>query len=126
MAPDLRICTHHLSTGERVQWFRAEAEMERWREQWEIKISEFIRCSRSFETMSKTWSQLAETHGSPVYAVYARKQACKYRRMKTQVDDAFARTQVDEPIKYTPGDDLVDFIIRHRRVEIGDFHPSHR
>jgi len=31
-------------SGDHVQWFRAEAEMERWREEWEIKQADFLRC----------------------------------------------------------------------------------
>ncbi|KAF9547927.1 hypothetical protein CPC08DRAFT_729608 [Agrocybe pediades] len=39
--------------GDRVQWFRAEAEMKRWQEQWEIKQAELLRCIRTFSSTSK-------------------------------------------------------------------------
>ncbi|KAJ7111002.1 hypothetical protein C8R44DRAFT_633535, partial [Mycena epipterygia] len=37
--------------GDRVQWFRAEAEMQRWQEQIEQKLAELLRTIRSFRTM---------------------------------------------------------------------------
>ncbi|TEB21527.1 hypothetical protein FA13DRAFT_1757507 [Coprinellus micaceus] len=112
--------------GERVEWFRAEAEMERWREQWEIKLAEFIRCSQSFRTMAEAWTTLSERQESKVFEVYARKTAAMYRRMCAQLDDSFVVIQADEPTRYIPGEDLVQYIIRHRDLEIGDFHPKHR
>ncbi len=40
--------------GDRVSFFRAEAERDRWLEQWEIKIAEFLRCIRSFDQYAVT------------------------------------------------------------------------
>ncbi|KAK0433192.1 hypothetical protein EV421DRAFT_1741782 [Armillaria borealis] len=37
--------------GDRVSFFRAEAERDRWLEQWEIKIAEFLWCIRSFDQL---------------------------------------------------------------------------
>jgi hypothetical protein len=109
-----------------VEWFRAEAEMERWREQWEIKLAEFIRCSQLFRTMAEAWTTLSERQESKVFEVYARKTAAMYRRMCAQLDNSFVVIQADEPTRYIPGEDLVQYIIRHRDLEIGDFHPKHR
>jgi hypothetical protein len=40
--------------GDRVQWFRAEAEMQRWQEQGEQKLAELLRTNRSFLKMEDT------------------------------------------------------------------------
>jgi hypothetical protein len=44
------------SVGDRVQWFRGEAEMQRWLEELEIKLADFLRCIRSFRRMSQVCS----------------------------------------------------------------------
>jgi hypothetical protein len=41
-------------SGDRVQWFRAEAEMQRWQEQGKQKLAELLRTSR--------WSALAQLY----------------------------------------------------------------
>jgi hypothetical protein len=53
--------------GNRVQWFRAEAEMQRWKEQKEQKLAELLRTNRSFLKMEATWTALA-TAGHRAYA----------------------------------------------------------
>ncbi|KAF8059497.1 hypothetical protein FPV67DRAFT_1518038 [Lyophyllum atratum] len=67
--------------GNRVQWFRAEAEMERWQEQLEIKQAELKRTIATFDTMSSVWNQLATSSERPGHAAYARKKAEMYMRM---------------------------------------------
>ncbi|KAJ2914357.1 hypothetical protein MD484_g6063, partial [Candolleomyces efflorescens] len=111
--------------GDRVHWFRAEAEMERWREQWEIKLIEFLRCIRSFDTMSETWTSLAARHSSPSHTAYARKKGLMYQQMCDEVKVAFATIQAKEPTPYQTGEDIVHFVIRHRQVELAQFHPQH-
>ncbi|KAJ7845179.1 hypothetical protein B0H13DRAFT_1908520 [Mycena leptocephala] len=63
----------HEISRDRVQWFRAEAEMQRWQEQWEQKLVELLRIRRSFGKMESVWVLLAdmqppEAHGSKAYA----------------------------------------------------------
>jgi hypothetical protein len=80
---------HHQSpdylAGDRVHWFRAEVEMERWREQWEIKLVEFLRCIRSFQKMSETWSSLAARPSSQSHTAYACKKSLMYLQMQDDV-----------------------------------------
>ncbi|KAJ3508685.1 hypothetical protein NMY22_g16536 [Coprinellus aureogranulatus] len=114
-----------LSQGDRVHWFRAEAEMERWREQWEIKLAEFLRCIKAFDTMANTWSSLAELSPSRSREIYARKQSAVYQQLRFQVESAFRNIQVGEPTEYRRGEDVVDYIIRHRKTEIGTFHSQY-
>ncbi|RXW19693.1 hypothetical protein EST38_g6158 [Candolleomyces aberdarensis] len=111
--------------GDRVHWFRAEAEMERWREQWEVKLVEFLRCIRSFDTMSQTWTTLATRQSSSSYAAFARKKALMYKQMAGDVQTAFRGIQLKEPTIYSPGENIVQFIVRHRRVELSQFHQKH-
>ncbi|KAJ3717726.1 hypothetical protein C8R42DRAFT_547207, partial [Lentinula raphanica] len=56
-----------------VQWFRAEADMERWQEQLEIKHAEFLRLIASFTTHRNAWESLAKSYSdSPGHLAYAR------------------------------------------------------
>ncbi|KIJ90719.1 hypothetical protein K443DRAFT_126434, partial [Laccaria amethystina LaAM-08-1] len=68
--------------GDRVQWFRAEAEMERWQEEWERKQAEFMRCIRSYDKMSDVWAELSKSSPSQGHAAYARKKSAMFSRMK--------------------------------------------
>ncbi|KAF8157650.1 hypothetical protein K438DRAFT_2073948 [Mycena galopus ATCC 62051] len=70
------------SEGDRVQWFRAEAEMQRWQEQKEQKLVELLRTVRSFLKMQQVWTQLGNEHSSnqPGHAAYARQKAAMYQR----------------------------------------------
>ncbi|KAJ7922159.1 hypothetical protein B0H13DRAFT_1525370, partial [Mycena leptocephala] len=74
--------------GDRVQWFRAEAEMQRWQEQCEQKLVELLRIRRSFGKMESVWVLLAdmqpsEAHGSKAYA---RQKAAMYARRKSEAE----------------------------------------
>ncbi|KAJ6484787.1 hypothetical protein C8R45DRAFT_931231 [Mycena sanguinolenta] len=67
---------------DRVQWFRAEAEMQRWQEQKEQKLVELLRTIRSFFKMQEIWTQLVNRHASdhPGHCAYARQKAAIYQR----------------------------------------------
>ncbi|KAJ7938034.1 hypothetical protein B0H13DRAFT_2398328 [Mycena leptocephala] len=73
--------------GDRVQWFRAEAEMQRWQEQGEQKLTELLRTIRSFRRMQQTWTVLGSTNLQPGPRAYARKKAAMYERRATQAQD---------------------------------------
>ncbi|KAJ7120641.1 hypothetical protein C8R46DRAFT_1203652 [Mycena filopes] len=64
--------------GDRVQWFRAEAEMQRWQEQAEQKLAELLRTNRSFLAMETAWTRLAE--GPAGHRAYALQKAAMYRQ----------------------------------------------
>ncbi|KAJ7609721.1 hypothetical protein DFH06DRAFT_1148295 [Mycena polygramma] len=68
--------------GDRVQWFRAEAEMQRWQEQKEQKLVELLRTIRSFAKMQKVWTRLGQSHSAnqPGHAAYARQKASMHER----------------------------------------------
>ncbi|THU94988.1 hypothetical protein K435DRAFT_859998 [Dendrothele bispora CBS 962.96] len=77
--------------GDRVQWFRAEAEMYRWMEQFEIKHAEFARVISHFRTMSSTWNSLAESHESPGHTAYAKRHAMMYMDLAEDAELRFKR-----------------------------------
>ncbi|KAJ6470132.1 hypothetical protein C8R47DRAFT_1222765 [Mycena vitilis] len=66
--------------GDRVQWFRAEAEMQRWQEQGEQKLAELLRTNRSFLKMQQTWSALAASNNRPGHRAYAKQKANMYQK----------------------------------------------
>ncbi|KAH6914266.1 hypothetical protein BKA70DRAFT_1182325 [Coprinopsis sp. MPI-PUGE-AT-0042] len=82
-----------MSEGDRVQWFRAEAEMMRWQEEYEQKLIEFVRAIRHYETMAAVWSSLSEASGNDKQAgkvAYARKTAARYREQASRCSSVFS------------------------------------
>lgn len=77
-------------TGDRVQWFRAEAEMQRWQEQGEQKIAELLRTTRSFKRMEQTWTMLAATNVLLGHQAYARQKAAMYRTRASKAQELVA------------------------------------
>ncbi|KAJ6503646.1 hypothetical protein C8R45DRAFT_923990 [Mycena sanguinolenta] len=72
-----------LPEGDRVQWFRAEAEMQRWQEQCEQKLAELLRTNRSFLKMADTWTTVASQTAAacgPGHSAYAKQKAAIYHR----------------------------------------------
>src|SRR5215471_8085830 len=71
--------------GDRVQWFRAEAEMQRWQEQVEQKLAELLRTIRSFGKMKDIWSQLSSMQPNtlPGHIAYANRQSAMYARLES-------------------------------------------
>ncbi|KAJ7574921.1 hypothetical protein C8J56DRAFT_901853 [Mycena floridula] len=67
--------------GGSVQWFRAEAKMERWQKQLEIKQAEFLRCIDSFNMMSRNWNLIAERSECGARA-YALQKSAMYSQME--------------------------------------------
>ncbi|KAF4609782.1 hypothetical protein D9613_011934 [Agrocybe pediades] len=74
-----------------IQWFRAEAEMQRWQEEHEIVQAQFVRCIRAFHTMSKVWTRMSDdATASPGHQCYARKMAARYSRLEIEARGKFA------------------------------------
>ncbi|KAJ6620174.1 hypothetical protein B0H10DRAFT_2023034 [Mycena sp. CBHHK59/15] len=74
------------SEGDRVQWFRAQAEMQRWQEQWEQKLVELLRTIRSFARMQSIWTELAERQLPDQLGAkaYARQKAAMFDRRREE------------------------------------------
>ncbi|KAF8197337.1 hypothetical protein K438DRAFT_1760115 [Mycena galopus ATCC 62051] len=80
--------------SDRVQWFRAEAEMYRWLEQYERKHAELMRVIERFRRDSVVWSGLADReeqcHGGVNGAVtFGRMQAAMYGRLENNAKVIF-------------------------------------
>ncbi|KDR78511.1 hypothetical protein GALMADRAFT_209005 [Galerina marginata CBS 339.88] len=91
-----------LEDADRVQWFRARADMERWQEEVEILAQEFRRTIRGFDKMAHVWSSLAISpapvecsHNLVDHGVehgkmaYGKKKAAMFRRMANDARVAF-------------------------------------
>ncbi|KAJ7079192.1 hypothetical protein C8R44DRAFT_909231 [Mycena epipterygia] len=51
--------------GDRVQWARAEAEMDRFEEQIKIKLAKFLRCIAAFEFNAQVWTKMGVQSDEP-------------------------------------------------------------
>lgn len=82
--------TNVLSLGDRVLWFRAEAEMYRWLEQAEIKHVQFVRLVTSFRRMGDVWERLADVHKSDAgKQTFALKQSAIFRSREKDACSTF-------------------------------------
>ncbi|KAJ7624167.1 hypothetical protein B0H17DRAFT_1340402 [Mycena rosella] len=80
--------------SDRVQWFRAEAEMYRWLEQYERKHTELMRVIERFRRDGIVWVGLADREeqrngGRNGAATFARMQAAMYRRLQHNAEVVF-------------------------------------
>ena len=103
--------------GDRVQWFRAEAEMQRWQEQCEQKLVELLRIRRSFGKMESVWVLLAdmqpsEAHGSKAYA---RQKAAMYARRKSEAETKIKAVGYGQLLDETA--DVVALVEAERKTE---------
>ncbi|KAF7304596.1 CxC2 domain-containing protein [Mycena chlorophos] len=106
--------------GDRVQWFRAEAEMQRWREQREQKIAELLRTRRSFLRMAQTWNTLADLNAEkPGYSAYGHQKAAMFTRMAREVEERIKEAGYGELL--APDAKLVDWVMKKRAVEDTEF-----
>jgi hypothetical protein len=104
---------------DRVQWFRAWADMMRWMEEFELKHAELARCIRSLGHMSHVWEELAKEDGHPGYAEFGRRQADIYRKLRTDAEALF-RTHGEEDF-VNPKTTLMDAISTFRKQELSWF-----
>ncbi|KAJ7719106.1 hypothetical protein B0H16DRAFT_1795918 [Mycena metata] len=71
--------------GDRVQWARAEGEMDRFQEQVEIKLAEFLRCLAAFDFNTRAWNHLGRMPDQkPGYAERANETAHMWARLTEQ------------------------------------------
>ncbi|KAJ6490891.1 hypothetical protein C8R45DRAFT_901278 [Mycena sanguinolenta] len=110
--------------GDRVQWFRAEAEMQRWQEQVEQKLAELLRTIRSFRTMHNVWTQLAAMQpGEKIGAIaYARQKAVMYLRRMGDGQKLVVVTGYGALL--APDANLINFVEAERAKEADIFRDS--
>ncbi|KAJ7857183.1 hypothetical protein B0H13DRAFT_1641118 [Mycena leptocephala] len=84
--------------SDRVQWFRAEAEMYRWLEQYERKHAELFRVIRRYRRDSVVWAGQADREewrngGLNGKVTYGRMQAAMHRRLEHNAKVIFKSAQ---------------------------------
>jgi len=100
---------------DRVQWFRAQADMWRWQEELEILEEEFRRTARAFDRMAFVWKELARRHTRKGYVAYAHEKSAMYRYMAKECKEKFEAAGGTWP---ETGTSLTDHI-RSAREKIG-------
>ncbi|KAJ3834035.1 hypothetical protein F5878DRAFT_665121 [Lentinula raphanica] len=101
-----------------VQWFRAEADMERWQEQVEIKHAEFLRLIASFTKHRDAWDILA-TRSSPLpgHRAYALERRTMFENLRIDAQDKFRNSAIPFLRCSSTSDTLSDRIIQWRAQE---------
>ncbi|KAJ6529952.1 hypothetical protein DFH09DRAFT_1093763 [Mycena vulgaris] len=106
--------------GDRVQWFRAEADMQRWEENVEQKLAELRTTTRSFVAWKDAWTQMAsmqeEEDASMIGAIaYAKQKAHMFHSREQQARNALL--SYPEYACLEPDDaDLLAFVTAARSV----------
>jgi hypothetical protein len=112
---------YQLYADDRIQWFRAEAEMQRWQEQVESKLAELLRTSHSFQKMQEIWENLAQDQ-EPGYAAYAKQKAAMYGQMAGYCDEGLDHAGYGElRTLITSGASLLEVVERQRQAEKSSF-----
>lgn len=123
--PRSGICGAHYESciEERVKFFRDEADMERWREQVEIKHAEFARVIRAFRKYREIWTALAISTSSPSlgHAAYAYKVAARYMLMEVEACEHFKICGIPILREIKEGRTLADHILAWRAEETQRF-----
>jgi hypothetical protein len=72
--------------GDRVEYFRAQAAMQRWQEEWELKQAELLHAIRSFRKMCEVWNSSATMTSSEGRKAYALCMALNYEWMARDIE----------------------------------------
>ena len=80
-------------SANRVRWFRAKAELDRWNEEVCILEAEFARTARTFEFLSNAWAQsvkgpIGDKRG---YSAFASERSDMYARMARNCSEKFKK-----------------------------------
>ncbi|KAL0568932.1 hypothetical protein V5O48_013043 [Marasmius crinis-equi] len=108
--------SQHSISADRVQWFRAWAERDRWRESTEKLEADFRNCIRSFARMYEVWEDASQdteaTSRTFGHRAYAQRQAQMYHRLRTDAETAFKNLGFE--VSLPEGEILADRIARIR------------
>jgi hypothetical protein len=105
------------NTADRVQWFRALADVERWQEEVEILTQESRRTVMGFQRMRDVWYALSSPFSVEDTAVgrgkiaYAKRQGAMYANLEVRANKLFSAVGVTWP---APGIALADHIRAER------------
>ncbi|KAJ7166380.1 hypothetical protein C8R43DRAFT_1103994 [Mycena crocata] len=71
--------------GDRVQWARAEADMDRFQEHVEVKLAEFLRCIETFRFRAEIWLKISTKQPARRgFVEHAKKTSYMWTQMETQ------------------------------------------
>ncbi|KAJ3963401.1 hypothetical protein EV361DRAFT_957095 [Lentinula raphanica] len=101
-----------------VHWFRAEADMERWQEQLEIKHAEFLRLIATFTKYRDAWSYIS-AHSSPTpgHRAYALEHKDMFDSLRVDAEEKFRNCSLPFLRCSTSGDTLGDRVQLWRAEE---------
>jgi hypothetical protein len=89
--------------------------MQRWQEEHERVQADFMRCIRSFRTMSTVWGKLIKSEATPGANAYAKKKSAMFKRMEDNAAHLFDRAGYhDLRVKLENGESLVTHIQAER------------
>ena len=89
--------------------------MQRWQEEHERIQADFMRCIRSFRTMSSIWGKLALLDASPGANAYAKKKSAMFKKMENNAVRLFDHAGYhDLRVKLENGEPLVVHIQAER------------
>ncbi|KAJ3717399.1 hypothetical protein C8R42DRAFT_724306 [Lentinula raphanica] len=103
-----------------VQWFRAEADMEQWQEQLEIKHAEFLRLIASFKKHCDAWELLATQYSScltPGHTAYAKEHRDMFDSLRVDAEEKYRHCAIPFLRNRESAQSLGDRIILWRREE---------
>ncbi|KAJ3994816.1 hypothetical protein F5050DRAFT_1809260 [Lentinula boryana] len=99
-------------TENRVQWFRAEADFERWQEQIEIKHADFQRVIASFTYYRDAWMRLSSQNSlTPGHCAYAREHSDMFESLRMDAQAKYDHCGIDILKNVRPGHTLADRIL---------------
>ncbi|KAJ7697398.1 hypothetical protein B0H17DRAFT_1130376 [Mycena rosella] len=103
--------------GDRVQWFRAEAEMQRWQEQLEAKLAELRTTIRSFAAYKIAWAKMADLQASSDigHIAYAKQKSWMFGERETLGREALRQMPKDAALA-EDDTDLVAFVEAERAI----------
>ncbi|KAJ3764993.1 hypothetical protein FB446DRAFT_834750 [Lentinula raphanica] len=101
-----------------VQWFRAEADMERWQEQLEIKHAEFLRLIASFTKHRDAWDILVNDYSpTPGHRAYAQEHRDMFDSLRADAEEKYQHCALYFLLRRESGETLADRILQWRREE---------
>ncbi|KAE9385203.1 hypothetical protein BT96DRAFT_950003, partial [Gymnopus androsaceus JB14] len=101
-------------TNDRIQWFRAEADFERWQECVESLHAEFTRVIARFAKDRDSWATLATKYTPTAgHVAYAKEHADMFESLRVDAEMKFRHAQLDF-LKTSAGETLADRVLLWR------------
>ncbi|KAJ3776407.1 hypothetical protein FB446DRAFT_842401 [Lentinula raphanica] len=101
-----------------VHWFRAEADMERWQEQLEIKHAEFLRLIASFTKYRDAWNTISAYFSpTPGHRAYALEHRDMFDSLRIDAEEKFCNCALPFLRCCTSGNTLADRVQLWRAEE---------